>query len=350
MTGKQSIRFFLGANSARGFYSLYDGFTNPAAGDFLWVIKGGPGCGKSTFMKRVGHASEEAGLTVEYIHCSGDPESLDGIYIKEAHLGYVDGTAPHAQECILPGAGGMYLDLGAFYKPEPLIRSRDRLLELNRAYKGRYKRAYGLLQAAEQVRPTAAEETGEAVRRRAEAVGRRYIPAGAGSGEKQRFLSAISCRGRVCLWESAEILCPRICTLDNELGLAGLFLEELRRYCRLQGQPVILCPDPLEPSRAEALLIPGAGLAFAAVERDRPWPGNVWRHLRLDAMAGGDALRRSRGAKRMYTQLMDLATEELTAAKALHDELEAVYNPHVDFAAQRELCELHIDHLLGRME
>ena len=42
---KNAARFFLGANSKSGFYSLYDNFTDPAAGDFLWVLKGGPGCG-----------------------------------------------------------------------------------------------------------------------------------------------------------------------------------------------------------------------------------------------------------------------------------------------------------------
>jgi nucleoside-triphosphatase THEP1 len=36
-----------------------------AGGDFLWVIKGGPGCGKSEFMSRVAGAAESVGLEVE---------------------------------------------------------------------------------------------------------------------------------------------------------------------------------------------------------------------------------------------------------------------------------------------
>lgn len=88
-------RSFLGANSRKGFYSLYEELASPEAGDFLWVIKGGPGCGKSTFMKRIGKAAEAAGERVEYIHCSGDPDSLDGVWLPDRKLGYVDGTAPH---------------------------------------------------------------------------------------------------------------------------------------------------------------------------------------------------------------------------------------------------------------
>ena len=91
----QPTRWFLGANSCRGFSSLYEGYVDPAAGEFLRVIKGGPGCGKSTLMKRIGKAAEDAGLPVEYIHCSGDPESLDAVWLPTLRTGYVDGTAPH---------------------------------------------------------------------------------------------------------------------------------------------------------------------------------------------------------------------------------------------------------------
>ena len=34
-------------------------------------------------MKRIGAASEQAGYDVEYVVCSGDPSSLDGVYIPE---------------------------------------------------------------------------------------------------------------------------------------------------------------------------------------------------------------------------------------------------------------------------
>ena len=97
MEHKQAVQYFLGANTRNGFFSLYDGFADPEAGDFLYVIKGGPGCGKSTLMKRVGKAAEDAGLPVEYVLCSGDPDSLDGVWLPALHTGFVDGTAPHVQ-------------------------------------------------------------------------------------------------------------------------------------------------------------------------------------------------------------------------------------------------------------
>ena len=68
-----NISYFLGANSRSGFYSLYDSFP-PGENTFLHIIKGGPGNGKSRFMRRIGAAAESRGLDVEYVLCSGDPD------------------------------------------------------------------------------------------------------------------------------------------------------------------------------------------------------------------------------------------------------------------------------------
>ena len=91
-----NLSYFLGANSYRGFHSLYDDFVFSPEVDRLYIIKGGAGCGKSSFMKTIAAAANEAGLDVERVVCSGDPDSLDGIFIPMLRLAYVDGTAPHA--------------------------------------------------------------------------------------------------------------------------------------------------------------------------------------------------------------------------------------------------------------
>ena len=88
-------RYFLGANTAKGFFSVYEDFCKPDSGNFLYVIKGGPGCGKSSFMKAIGRAAEDAGLDVEYVLCSGDPDSLDAVVFPALNTAIVDGTAPH---------------------------------------------------------------------------------------------------------------------------------------------------------------------------------------------------------------------------------------------------------------
>ena len=43
-------------------------------------------------MRKVGAAMEEQGLAVEYIQCSGDPDSLDAVIIPSLATAIVDGT------------------------------------------------------------------------------------------------------------------------------------------------------------------------------------------------------------------------------------------------------------------
>ena len=95
MTTEPKVRYYLGANSPSGFYSLYDQLLDPAEAEELLILKGGAGCGKSTLMGQVAARAEEKGLRVEYIRCSGDPDSLDAIILPDRHAAIVDGTAPH---------------------------------------------------------------------------------------------------------------------------------------------------------------------------------------------------------------------------------------------------------------
>ena len=81
MTAYPKIQYFLGANAPAGFYSLYDQLIDREEAEELFILKGGPGCGKSSLMRRVGQAMDEHGLEVEYIDCSGDPDSLDAVVI-----------------------------------------------------------------------------------------------------------------------------------------------------------------------------------------------------------------------------------------------------------------------------
>ncbi len=95
MAAEPRVQFYLGANAPSGFYSLYDQLIDPDQAQDVMILKGGPGCGKSSFMRKVGAAMEEQGLAVEYIQCSGDPDSLDAVIIPNLATAIVDGTAPH---------------------------------------------------------------------------------------------------------------------------------------------------------------------------------------------------------------------------------------------------------------
>ena len=245
-------RYFLGANTAQGFYSCYEDFCTPEDDCFLWVIKGGPGCGKSTMMRKIGAAAENAGFDVEYVLCSGDPDSLDGVYLPQKKLGITDGTSPHVQEPNYPGVCGAYLDLGRFYDRRSLYPLHDTFYRLTTAYRRKYAEAYALLSI----------ET---------------VPSGlspSAGKRRRRFRTAVTCKGVV--------------TLDP-VSLPG------------DEQATVL--HPLFPQYLECA--------------DKKLPECV------------------------------AAISALKEAKALHDELERLYRPYVDFSGVEQETERMIRILLN---
>lgn len=361
MQTQQVTHFFLGANSADGFYSLYDGLVDQERGEFLWVIKGGPGCGKSSFMKKLGAAAELAGQEVEYIHCSGDPDSLDAVRFPELGIAYVDGTAPHIMEPKYPAASGLYLDLGAFYAAGKLENRLADMVKLGQRYRAQYACIYDALAAAAAMEPQHLPGLylpGEKKSVENRALACIHRECGRRTGEKgrctRRFLSAISCKGTIFRDDSLLQLCPRVYLLEDMCGLADSYLAAAERAALERGQEILLCLDPLCPQRREALLFPELGLAFLADRGRHPADMPIYRRIHLDAMVDPERLRALRGRLRERARLSAALRRDaemlLAEAKAMHDDLERFYNPHVDFDGIYALAREHMDWLLGKTE
>ena len=341
--------FFLGANARQGFFSLYDQLIDRRAGNSLYILKGGPGCGKSSFMRRIAQAASAAGLDLEYILCSGDPDSLDGLRIPALGIAFVDGTAPHVIEPEYPAAMESYVNLGAFYNTAALHRQKPELIRLFSAYKALYQEAYRYIAAAAGLRQDLythlfSEQARESVRRRVKGIAGREFPRQPGPGSTRRcFLDAFTCQGLLRRYDSALALCPRVYLLDNAFGFAPFMVQLLHQAALASGQDTILCPDPLCPETALHLLLPRLGLCFLSGSAALPYTGDIYRHIRLDALADPLLLKKERSQLRAMNRaslsLLSLAEKKLRAAKALHDQLEGIYNPHVDFSSVYALAE-----------
>lgn len=344
--------YFLGANTKSGFYSLYKGFPS-GEGDFLHIIKGGPGTGKSGFMRKIGKAAEAKGYRVEYVLCSGDPDSLDGVAIPELRTAWVDGTAPHVIEPAVFGADADYLNLGKFCRVPFSEADKQKAGEITKRYKALYDRAYGYLAAASSLNkaalpPLFGPEEQAAVFKRVDGILDRSLGRSKPGGGKtaSRFLSAVSCQGEIRLNGEIEKLCKLIYQFDNGFGGAELALRHATQGAVERGADVIVCPSPLDPEKTEAVLLLQSGVAFV----DSSWQLEEARHIRLDSIIPAEtqqALRSElRQSVKLSGQIMALAYEKLREAKKLHDELEAVYKPHVDFPALTRFTDLEIKKLL----
>ena len=358
MTTEPQVRYYLGANSPGGFYSLYDQLLDPGEAEELLILKGGPGCGKSTLMGQVAARAEEQGLRVEYIRCSGDPDSLDAILLPDRRAAIVDGTAPHVVEPRLPGAVERYVDLGACYDHAGLRKIRGELEGAMKGYKDCYARAYRCLRAAaeltaDRVALLQTPELEAKMAKRAKGIlSRECRRSGGGEGKvRQRFLSAVTHQGLLTEFGTVERQCRRVYELADTYGLGHLLLTHLLAGALAAGWDVIACPSPLFPDRLEHLMLPQLSLAFVTTGGAAVWPHRPYRRLRMDAMADRELLQRNKArlsfSRKVSAALLDEAVSSLAQAKAMHDDLERLYNPYVDFGRVRTTAEWAAAELLS---
>lgn len=148
MSGKGKARkMFPGGNTAKGFHSFFDYITGDSYTK-RYIIKGGPGAGKSTFMSGIGRHMLELGFEVVEYHCATDPDSLDAIYIPKLGVALLDGTAPHAVDPRNPGITDDIVWLGQFWDNSKLIESKDEILKLNNRATKLFNMAFSQLKEA----------------------------------------------------------------------------------------------------------------------------------------------------------------------------------------------------------
>lgn len=141
--GTFSDRFF-GAATINGSQDYIEALSENTRRFF---IKGRPGTGKSTFLKKLATAAYERGFRIERYHCSFDPDSLDMVIIRELSLCIFDSTAPH--EYFPSRETDKLLDFyAAAVKPDTDLKYETELKSLAESYKTEIEKAVKQLIAA----------------------------------------------------------------------------------------------------------------------------------------------------------------------------------------------------------
>ncbi|PGZ94166.1 hypothetical protein COE51_22995 [Bacillus pseudomycoides] len=138
--------YYAGGNTARGFYSLYE--ENLTGLDRLFILKGGPGTGKSSLMKVIGREWVDKGYDIEFLHCSSDNNSIDGVIIPSLKVGIVDGTAPHVIEPKAPGVVEEYVNLGVAWDSIQLRVHKDEIIRYTSEASNAFQSAYACFKRA----------------------------------------------------------------------------------------------------------------------------------------------------------------------------------------------------------
>lgn len=323
------FHFLAGGNTAQGFYSCFDSILPVAQRKRMYYIKGGPGVGKSTLMKRFAKTAEERGMEVEYFHCSSDPDSLDGVSLPALGIGMMDATAPHTYDPVIPGARDTLISLGDFLDEKALLPHVREIETVQKQISARFTRCYRYLAASEQVleaAPQAVENNAKARRLADEWI--QKMPLRGGTGTVRRlFASAFTPKGLLHVTDFAPL--ERRVTITCPFGAhATGLMQRITEGAVQRGLHVIQLLDPLLPTEIAHVIIPAHGLAYCTGSKETSGEAVEAEELFDSA---GDPEREQSFDRNACELLWQRASEQLAAAKSLHDELERFYVQNMDF-------------------
>ena len=226
----------------------------------------------------------------------------------------------------LCGCGESYLNLGCFYNTEALREHAEALHTLQKKNRSFYPAVYAHLRSAAALERSAREAMEQTDPEGLFRLLRGFYsdtPSRVGHGQcREVFLSAFTPAGIV----EFPVRCGCTVALEDPCGLSAPLLERLRRHCLHAGYDCTAVLSPLSPDRLTGLIVPELDTAFLAAPKPAQ-EHSVTVRLRRYFKCSGPADALLAEAKARTGEAIRLLAE----AKAAHDELEALYRPHVAF-------------------
>ncbi len=322
--------YFLGGASPDGFETDFYREQRHCCGILL---KGGPGTGKSTLMKRVAAAFPEDDVSV--YHCASDPRSLDAVVLEQRGIYVADATAPHEAGTPLPGVTGILLDLAAGIGTETMQDAAETVRALyaaNQAAHLQARKGFAGIAALEAQIIAAGERAllrGK-LQRYAEGLAGRILPKK--NGTQGRLLY----RQRIAVTpDGRQAFLPQdfdlIVLSDPARTAAVMLLRLLAEAAAERGLTAELTRSLTRADRAAVMMVlPEQKLILAAEEalpRDAEAVPVTVLHLRR--FYDADMLRQHRTLIRFCAKSAAAAEEQTAAllrdALRIHDELETHY-------------------------
>ncbi len=326
---------FAGVNSPLGFYSAFDSIMEEVPGGRKIYIKGGPGMGKSSLMKKVIKRATEEGLSCEVFHCSSDPSSVDGVHIPALKTAIVDATAPHNQDPVLSCICGETLDVSVCANREIISDRADEILQLTKLKKKHFQKGYRYLEASlpliKQIESEYRENTDVgSVFSEAEKLAKRLLGAWKGKQSefgRKLFLSAITPEGFVSFADT--FFKDTFCIAVKGDYAASLFLKRISEIASACGFSSVLFYCPMQPDeKIEHIYIPSLRVSVSTY--------NFYTHVAAAETVDLDGFSYlSEGSGEcigLSGTLMQRAIDAFGCAREAHAQLESIYVPTMDFA------------------
>jgi len=361
MSNAHIKKMFPGAVTSQGFYSFYHYMIQQDA-NHIFVLKGGPGVGKSTFMKKIGQTMVDRGYDIEYHCCSSDNGSIDGVVIPKLKIGILDGTAPHIVDPKNPGAVDEIVNLGEYWD-EPMIKqSREEIIACNLKVTGYFQRAYFALQEAKvaldewKFYTKAYQDWAKINEMTLRIESEIFTTAQIGQGQDRHlFAWGHTPQGKT---EFIDTLLHETETLYMLVGQPGLgkstFLARIAERAVAYGLDVQYYHSTLDPAKLDLIILPEIQKAFVINAEPYAYtPKFVGEIITLDfeeslnmAQLMVDCGDEVRDCQIRINQHITRARKASEKAKATHDLMETYYVPAMNFSELDQKMDSILERIL----
>ncbi len=338
-----SQSYFLGCNSADGFVSLFNELYDPYDGWTLYIIKGGPGTGKSTLMKNLCKIADNKNIEYEKIYCSSDPNSLDGVIFNDLKISIADGTPPHVLEPKFPGASENLITLNEYWNKDTLRKNSDKIIKYSTQISAEHAKCVRYLKAAQLIQN---EINREVLRNTDRDKLKRFLYREKRKNEgeininkipviKNRIINALTPEGIIFYRESVYSQCEDITVIKDDYSvLSKIMINELISFNEKEHRNIIKCKSFLNPVKTtEHIILSEIKKAYITdnnnykIKTDRNLI-HVSRFYNKTIKIENETLNSALKAKK---NALLMAEGHLKTAKELHDRLESYYIEAMDF-------------------
>lgn len=331
--------YYASSNSMSGFQNYFDKIYDPEKLLKLYIIKGTPGSGKSTMIKRIAEEFENTEKCIRFL-CSSDPNSLDGLIINDK-IAIVDGTSPHSVEAKFPCAVDKIVDNAKGVDPK-ISHEAKWIKELTNKKKKLFAGVYSYLRScgvikSERLNALRSTVDDDKLNSAVDRYFRQSLKKGDAYGETIRLTEGITPLGTVRT-RAFESISASVAVMVNSKGceeiLYQAFISKLKEY-RVK---TYVSYDPLIPYSVNGIYLPDS--SFCAVNYHEEDHGfidydkyKVFNFERFTNAKQVSSMRaKLRFSAKCETELLNEAIRYLSEAAQVHKELESIYARYMDFS------------------
>lgn len=346
VTLKTTKKFFLGANTPMGFVSYFNQIGEYKENWHRFLIKGGPGTGKSSLMKNIISEFKDIANDIETIYCSSDPNSVDGVILNDLKTSIVDATAPHVLEPVFPGTFDEIVSICECWDECILKDNTNKIIKLfeqNLFYRKQVSNlllsAYGFIKNNYEIiekfidKNVFQKYSNELIDELDIIRDKDKFVVG---GEQKRFLSVISVDGSIFYDETISKIANKIYIIEDPYGWVGnnILLKIREKLLQYNIEFITCYCSMFSGKKIDHILVPSIQIAFITSNKYHKFTGDSIKIINSNNFIKSidNNLKNQINVNiESIEKIINMASKFVKEAKYLHDELEEYYIKSMNF-------------------